>query len=117
MAATFNTDRYLNASQGGSFAAGALKVWRSPNRRHRCGGQIVPVKVQPIPRRLDAAAQISATAESELKRLEEAPWIERPLANRIQRRQFQLKIGTANSRIHALIRPNFEYIARFVTNL
>ena len=32
MAATFNTDGNLNASQGGSFAAGALKVWRSPNR-------------------------------------------------------------------------------------
>ena len=41
--------------------------------RHRFGGQVVPVTVRAVPRRLDGAAQISATAESELKRLEEAP--------------------------------------------
>jgi len=37
--------------------------------RHRFGGQIVPVTVQPVPRRQrDAASQIAAAAESEPER-------------------------------------------------
>jgi hypothetical protein len=46
------------------------------------------VTVQAVPRRLDGAAQISATAESELKRLEEAPEIERRLAHQINAGDF-----------------------------
>ena len=39
--------------------------------RHRFGGQIVPVTVQPVPRRRDAASQTSAAAESELEKISE----------------------------------------------
>jgi hypothetical protein len=40
--------------------------------RHRFGGQIVPVTVQPVPRRRDAASQASVVAaESELEKTSE----------------------------------------------
>jgi hypothetical protein len=39
--------------------------------RHRFGGQIVPVTVQPVPRRRDAASQTSGATESELERISE----------------------------------------------
>ena len=36
--------------------------------RHRFGGQIVPVTMQPVPRRRDAVSQAPAAAESELEK-------------------------------------------------
>lgn len=41
--------------------------------RHRFGGQIVPVTVQPIPRRRDDFSKNSAAAEFELEKTSERP--------------------------------------------
>jgi hypothetical protein len=52
--------------------------------RHRFGGQIVPVMVQPLsPRRRDAAPPIPAAAESEQKGPEQVSRNKRALANQI----------------------------------
>jgi hypothetical protein len=52
--------------------------------RHRFGGQIVPVTVQPLPpRRRDAAPPTSTAAESEQEGPEQASRNKRALANQI----------------------------------
>jgi hypothetical protein len=71
----------LAGSEFRSWCQEGLEIAKS--LRHRFGGQIIPVTVQPIPRRRDAIAQIPATAGSELKQREDASRDERPLANQI----------------------------------
>jgi hypothetical protein len=59
--------QHLAGREFGSWCQEGLEIAKS--LRHRFGGQITPVTVQPVPRRRrDAAAQISAAAETEPER-------------------------------------------------